>query len=67
MSNIYEITADDGNGEVVKVNLSREKLCQMIGNSLYLGVIASAMIEGEEVDDINISVINDLPEAILIT
>ncbi len=67
MSSNYNIIADDGMGNVVKVEMSREELCQFIGDSIFLGVLASAKIEGENVDDLEkLNLKFDLPEEFLL-
>ncbi|QQR82222.1 hypothetical protein IPJ70_02985 [Candidatus Campbellbacteria bacterium] len=44
----HRITADDGQGGVTHVIMSRELLSKMVGNAILESVLASMQIEGEE-------------------
>jgi len=42
----------DGRGNVAKVKMSKRRLKEMIADSLWLGVLASSAIEGENIEGI---------------
>ena len=44
---MYKITADDGNGNIVSIEMSAIELYRMMENSIIRGAIASQQIEGE--------------------
>jgi hypothetical protein len=69
MSRQYTIVADDGSGNEVRVEISREKLCQLISDTFWLGACASQEIEGEKVEDEDYicPVVTNLPENLLVT
>ena len=62
---MYEVVADDGMGNVVKLKLSRDKLCSMIGSSLLQGVLATQEIEGEGRVEARLKEPVNLPEKLL--
>ena len=64
---IYQITADDGNGETMSVELPRNELCKMVGESILQGVSASQEIEGEGGVEVILAKPINLPERILQT
>jgi hypothetical protein len=61
----YLIDVDNGMGTRVNFSLSRKRLCQIIGDSITQGIIASQKIEGESTEGVEIIEPTNLPERLL--